>query len=149
MLTMTFSAVDTATSALVKVMLIVQSKTVLGVVRSSRTLNSVERGQAVLECIVSDAAVLRGLGAAELLMKMKGSVPVDLLTMMNQGPGTHIRANGYNYHKALSRELITIRRIKDLQWRAVTLTGSAIVAVMVGCANFVSQLAYDAYTAME
>ena len=44
----------------------------------------------------------------------------------------------------LDREITRIQRVKDLQWRAVTLTGSGIVAGMIGVANFVSRLAYDA-----
>ena len=112
---------------------------------SLRSKIGVERGQAVLECIVSDAAVLDGLGAATLLMQMKGATPIDLLTMLNQGPGAHIRAHAYKYHRVLTRELICIRRVKDLQWQIVTFIGSAIVSAMVGFANFLSLLLYEAY----
>ena len=46
MLVMTLCANDTAVSAVVKVVLMVQSSVVPGRVRSSRTLRMVERGQA-------------------------------------------------------------------------------------------------------
>jgi hypothetical protein len=47
MLVMTFCAIDTADSAVVKVVLMVQSSVVSGAVTSSSTLNRVERGQAM------------------------------------------------------------------------------------------------------
>jgi hypothetical protein len=47
MLVITFCATDTASSALSNVVWMVQSSVVSGVVRSSRTLKTVERGQAM------------------------------------------------------------------------------------------------------
>ena len=62
---------------------------------------------------------------------------------LNDGVGAHIRTNAYKYGKLTSRELVRIQQIKDLQWRAVTLGGSAVVATMIGTANLFSRLYYD------
>ena len=45
---------------------------------------------------------------------------------------------------AKDKELARIGRIKQLQARAVGLTGSAIIAVLVGTANLASNVAYEA-----
>ena len=58
---------------------------------------------------------------------------------LNDAAGGHIRENAYKYDKLLSRELVRIQRVKDLQWKAVTLSGSAVVAAMVGTANVLGQ----------
>jgi len=93
-----------------------------------------ERGRAVLQCIASNEKLLSALGVAKTLNKTQGTVPTDVLMRLNEGAGS-LRANGYKYDKLISRELVRIGRIKDLQWRAVTLSGSAIVATMIGTAN--------------
>ena len=36
-----------------------------------------------------------------------------------------------------------IQRVKDIQWRALTLAGSAFIATMIGAANLLSRLYYD------
>ena len=94
----------------------------------------------MLECVVSDKEVLRALGAAETLRNIKGTVPSDLLSLLNQGPGNHIRKHAYRYRKLIDRELIYIRRAKDMQWRGITFIGTGIAAAMIGVANFVAQL---------
>ena len=76
---------------------------------------------------------------------MRGTAPTTLLSLLSQGPGEHIRRSAFRYQRMLDGELVRIRRIKELQWRAVTLTGSAIVAAMIGVANFVSRLVYYAW----
>ena len=43
----------------------------------------------------------------------------------------------------ISLELVRIQRVKDMQWKVVTLTGSAFVATMIGAANLLSRLYYD------
>ena len=47
---------------------------------------------------------------------------------INEGPGARIRTNAYKYRSQIDRELVIIRRIKELQLRFVGLFGSAIVA---------------------
>lgn len=116
-----------------------------GALLKLRSQIEVERAQAVLECIVSDRQLLDALGAATQLSGSVGAVPRDLLTILNQGPGAHIRTNGYRYHRALDRELQRVRRVKEIQWRLVTLSGSAVIAAMVGTSNFFSRIYYDVW----
>ena len=61
---------------------------------------------------------------------------------LNDGTA-HIRTHAYKYDKLISLELVRIQRVKDMQWKAVTLGGSALVATMIGTANLLSRLYYD------
>ena len=104
----------------------------------------VERGQAVLDCIVADEKVLRALAASTQLYKTIGTPPDELLRLINEGPGAHIRTNMYKYRSQIDRELATIRRLKELQARFIALLGSAILAGLVGVSNLGSRVAYNA-----
>ena len=103
----------------------------------------VQRGRAVLQCIASDEKLLKALGMAETLYKIKGDVPTDLVMELNNGAGAHICSHAYKYDKLISQELVRIQRVKDMQWKVVTLTGSGLVATMIGAANLLSRLYYD------
>jgi hypothetical protein len=100
----------------------------------------VERGRAVLQCIASDEELLKALGMAEALYKAAGDVPIEVVVRLNDGAGAHIRTHAYKYDKLISQELVRIRRVKDIQWRALTLAGSALVAAMIGTANLLSRV---------
>jgi hypothetical protein len=78
----------------------------------------VERGQAVLECILADRAAISGLGAAHAMLESRGTVPTDLLTILNQGPGAHIRQHAFSYRKELDHDNI----IKRTAQRSATTT---------------------------
>ena len=92
----------------------------------------VECGQAVLECMCSDTKVLEALGAAKALMAMEGdNPPAALVTIIARGPGVHIRKHGYRYTKRLNKELVLIRRVKELQGRAVAGIVTLLVATSV------------------
>ena len=91
-----------------------------------------ERGQAVLECIVNDEGVLRGLGMAQQLCDIAGKPPDVLLICINEGPGSHIRQNAYYYRYVIDREIACIR---ELQVRSVALVGTGIAAALVGLAS--------------
>ena len=91
-------------------------------------------------------AVLAGLGAAEQLRRTVGTVPAAVLTMLNDGPGAHLRVNAYKYARIINKELAVIGRLRELQQRAVALIGSGILALLVGLANLISNLIYDAIT---
>ena len=108
----------------------------------NKSLN-VERGSAVLQCIASDEKLLKALGMAKALYRIEGNVPTGLVMRLNDGAGAHIRTHAYKYDKLISFELVRIQRVKDIQWRAVTLTVSAVVATMIGAANLLSRLYYD------
>ena len=103
----------------------------------------VERGVAVLQCIASDEKLLQALGMAEALYRIEGDVPTELVMRLNDGAGAHIRTHAYKYDTQISQELVRIQRVKEIQWRAVTLTASAVVATMIGTANLLSRLYYD------
>ena len=103
----------------------------------------VERGCAVLQCIASDEKLLKALGMAETLYKIKGDVPTDLVMELNDGAGAHICSHAYKYDKLISQELVRIQRVKDVQWKVLTLTSSVFVATMIGAANLLSRLYYD------
>ena len=103
----------------------------------------VERGRAVLQCIASDEKLLKALGMAETLYKIKGDVPTDLVMELNDGAGAHICSHAYKYDKLISLELVRIQRVKDMQWKVLTLTSSVFVATMIGAANLLSRLYYD------
>ena len=92
----------------------------------------VECGQAVLECMCSDTKVLEALGAAKALMTIEGeNPPAALVTIIAQGPGAHIRKHGYRYTKRLNNELVLIRRVKELQGRALAGIVMLLVATSV------------------
>ena len=103
----------------------------------------VERGCAVLQCIASDEKLLKALGMAETLYKIKGDVPTDLVVQLNDSVGAHIGPHAYKYDKLISQELVRIQRVKDMQWKVLTLTSSVFVATMIGAANLLSRLYYD------
>ena len=89
----------------------------------------VQRGSAValLQCIASDEKLLKALGMAKTLYRIKSNVPTDLVMQLNDGAGAHIRTHAYRYKydRLASLELVRIQRVKDIQWRAVTLTDTA------------------------
>ena len=103
----------------------------------------VERGSAVLQCIASDEKLLKALGVAKALYNIDGDAPMEVVKRLNDGAGAHIRTHAYKYDKLISLELVRIQRVKDMQWKAVTLGGSALVAIMIGTANLLSRLYYD------
>ena len=101
-----------------------------------------ERGLAVLECIINDPKVLKALGMAEQLHSISGKPPDHLLIALNDGPGAHIRQHAYQYRHMLEREIACVRRVREVQLRALALVGSTIVASLVGIANFLARIAY-------
>lgn len=109
---------------------------------SLRSKFRTERAQAVLECILSDSSIASSLGCAHALMKTCGSIPPDLLNTLSNGPGMHIRQNAFRYRNSINQELFRIGRVKDVQLRFIALIGSAILAALVGIANFVSRVLY-------
>lgn len=88
-----------------------------------------------------------GLGAAHLLKgtvtATPAQVPTELLKVLKQGPGKHVKSHAYTYRRKIDAELTKIGRIQQLQARAVALTGTAIVAALVGLSNVIGRLYYD------
>ena len=103
----------------------------------------VERGVAVLQCIASDEKLLQALGMAETLYMVHGEAPTEVVVRLNDGAGAHIRTHAYKYDKLISKELVRIQQVKEIQWKALTLIGSAFIAAMIGTANLFSRLFYS------
>ena len=102
----------------------------------------VERGRAVLQCIASDEELLKALGMAKALYNAAGNVPIEVVVRLNDGAGAHIRTHAYQYSLKINAELARIERIREVQLRFIALLGSAVVALFVGIANFVSTYIY-------
>ena len=102
-----------------------------------------KRGVAILEAIFSDRQVLKAMGAGKQFTGAKGKVPQEVLQLLKTGLGGHIKAHAFDYHQKVNQERARIARIKQLQARAVGLVGSAIVAGMIGVANFASNILYN------
>jgi hypothetical protein len=64
------------------------------------------------------------------MLESRGTVPIDLLTILNQGPGAHIRQHAFS-RKELDHETTRTRRVKEIRLRAVALLGSALVTVVM------------------
>ena len=107
-----------------------------------RAQMSTPMSQTVIDCILADRKVAEALGMAEALKGIVGNPPTELIARLNQGPGAHIRAHAYQYSLKIRAELARIERIRELQLRAVALLGTAIVALFVGIANFISNIIY-------
>lgn len=112
-------------------------------VLSLRSQISVARGLTVVECICADDKVLQAIGAVEQLRKTVGTVPTDVLTLLNEGPSAHIRSNAYKYRKMIDRELARVRRVKDIQWRLVGGLATGAAAALVAAGNVVGRIYYD------
>lgn len=102
------------------------------------------RARAVQEAIFSDRKVLGAMGAAKQFAPANGDAPQELMRVMKEGLGGHIKANAFRYRVMIDKELARITRIKELQVRTVGLVGSVFVAALIGASNFVSTMVYDA-----
>ena len=113
---------------------------------SLRSRLEAQCAQQIFDAIATDEAVFKGLAAAHLLkgaVIKSGQVPNELLLQLKQGPGKHIKNHAYTYRHKLDAELTKIGRIRDLQQRAVALTGTAIIAAFVSIGNVLGRFYYD------
>ena len=109
-------------------------------------LNS-QCGLLVLECMATDNKVLEALGASMALMNIEGDAPpAALVPMIAQGLGAHIRKHGYRYTKRIAKEIVLIRRVKEVQMRAVTGFGTLFVATSIAVGNYFARVMYDGVT---
>ena len=105
-----------------------------------------ECAQQVFDAIATDESALTGLAAAHLLKDAVikiGQVPSEVLLQLKQGPAKHIKNHAYAYRRKVDAELTKIGRIRDMQQRAVALTGTAIIAASVSTGNVLGRLYYD------
>ena len=113
---------------------------------SLRSKLEAQCAQQIFDAIATDESVFIGLAAAHLLKDAvikSGQVPNELLHKLKQGPGKHIKSHAYTYRHKLDAELTKIGRIRELQRRAVALTGTAIVAAFVSIGNVLGRFYYD------
>ena len=109
----------------------------------------VERGQAVLECVISAKGVLAGLEAAAQLRTLhngRDRAPCCPFDDQRWAGRTFLRLNAYRYSRTINKELAVIGRLRELQQRAIALIGSGILALLVGLANLLSSLTYYVLT---
>ena len=92
----------------------------------------VERGQSILHSIVSDIALVDGLGAAFQMRKIDGNPPNEVLVLLNEGPGEHVHKYAFKYRQLIERELFGIRRVRTFKIGAMGLLSGALVASMIG-----------------
>lgn len=104
-----------------------------------------ERAQLILEAIFSDQEVVGALSAGKPMMDTVGQPPSSLRQTLNDGLYGHLRSNYYTYAEAIRHEITAIRRVQDLQGRALVLAGIGFAAALVGVSNFLSTLAYHEY----
>ena len=100
--------------------------------------------QQVIEAIVSDDDVMRGLGMAHAMREIRGG-PRELLLQMEVGPAKHIKEFSYDYRRKIENEIAQIGRVRAYQIRFIALVCSIIRSTFVGVAQFVSNIAYDYY----
>eukprot|EP00622_Pseudochattonella_farcimen_P004699 FR740141.1.p3 GENE.FR740141.1~~FR740141.1.p3 ORF type:complete len:116 (+),score=16.14 FR740141.1:241-588(+) len=104
-----------------------------------------EMSQIILRCIFSDGQVLEALAVAKVFEGIEGKPPSGLLLMLKKKLGSHMKSRSFFYKKEINAEIAHIQRIQALQARAVTLTGTLIMSVFIGLANFTSTYTYDQY----
>ena len=102
-----------------------------------------ERCQGVLGCIFADEAVLKGLGAAKQFEGIVGDPPHGVLLLLKHGPGAHLKANRYDYQKALSKEVARIERIKELRTQMLGLICTAIASAFFTVGSFLGRGIYN------
>ena len=68
-----------------------------------------------------------------------------MVRALRKGPSWHLKNHAYEYRRKLDMELALIKRLKELQVRAVALLGSSLVAVLIGAANLLARFLYDLY----
>mmetsp|Transcript_5463 Transcript_5463/g.10401 ORF Transcript_5463/g.10401 Transcript_5463/m.10401 type:complete len:582 (+) Transcript_5463:35-1780(+) len=104
---------------------------------------SSERAMSVLKCIFEDKEVIRTLGMAEQLRTIRGKPPQGLMLRLKVGLGGHIKKNFFNYKRALDDELNNIEFIESQKQWVMAMSSSALVAFLIGAANFFSALAIN------
>ena len=103
--------------------------------------------QQVIDAIVTDDAVLSGLGAAHVLRNAAytGAPPQEMLQQLKQGPGKHMKENAYRYRRTLDGELASIRRIYELKDRTFQALWAVFAAGMIGVFGFISRMLWGFY----
>ena len=81
----------------------------------------------------------------KLLINTSGDPPDDLMKILKQDLGNHIKANAYRYSTTLDAELASIRRIYELKERAFAALWALFAAALIGLFGFISRMFYGIY----
>jgi hypothetical protein len=102
-------------------------------------------GHVVIDSLISDPAVLYGLGVAQLLYQIRQPTtpPDELLNVLKAGPNAHLKANAYVYRRQIDTELVRVGRVRELQRSGAALVISALISVLIGISTFISRYVYE------
>ena len=138
---------------------------------SLRSKITCECGHQIIDVMTQDDALLKGIGRVHQLHSavLDDTTRNEMVMELRKGPGQHLKDHAYEYRRKLDTELALIKRktqlfmhqslsyfmsltgqclgagLKELQVRAFALAGSALVAAMVGGANFLERVLYAKY----
>jgi len=101
-------------------------------------------GHAILDAMIQDDALLEGIGRVHQFSEatLDAAGTKEMLMALRKGPALHLKNHAYEYRRTLDAELARIKRLKELQVRAVALSGSAVVAGLIGAANLLARVIY-------
>jgi hypothetical protein len=80
-------------------------------------------------------SVTDGLGAATQMLNIAGDVPNELLVLLSDGLGAHMRRHAFQYRTLIDKELFGIQRVKTIQTTVKDIVQGALVAAMIGVSN--------------
>ena len=104
-----------------------------------------QRALTLLQCLSCDRKLLSALGAGMAVRETVGEkLPDSISTRLNQGAGSKIRDNAFDYLNMLEKELAIVRRTVDHQNRGLALIGSALLSVFITIGSVVGRFYNDA-----
>eukprot|EP01046_Picozoa_sp_COSAG06_P008191 COSAG06_NODE_411_length_16063_cov_12.216738_16_plen_1127_part_00 len=112
---------------------------------SLRSKITTECGHAVLDSMIQDEDFLAGIGLVHQITEatLDAAGTKEMLKAIQQGGVSKLlKNNAYEYRRTLDAEIERIKRLKELQVRAVALSGSAVVAGLIGAANLLARVIY-------
>ncbi len=111
---------------------------------------SSERSVRILEGMFLDTAVNQTLALAKAFMTIdnesfRNSRNNPFLRKLKRKLGNHIKFYYHRYENLVKVEIAYINKIREYKQRVVGLIGSLVLALMIGVANFFSNLLYNKY----
>ena len=111
---------------------------------SLRSKITSECGHAILDAMIQDEDLLEGIGQVHQFSEatLDEAGMKEMVMVLRKGPALHLKNHAYEYRRTLDAELARIKRLKELQVRAVALGGSTVVAGLIGAANLLARVLY-------
>ena len=103
-----------------------------------RTTMTTERGQQIMEDVLSNPFILSALGMAMQLFFTAGEPPLELLNVLQLGPMAHMRQHAYDYTSSVELELERIARLKATKKQTIAIGASFFLAMLLMTTNFLS-----------